>query len=105
MNELAEKRRNKLLHTVKKFIDGATDSQIAEKLDWTPSAVRSIASALKNRGKLEIKVVDKDTWVFFPLYIDDVSTVNKEDDRLKEATDSFGRSIAELIYVIFSNRK
>lgn len=103
MNQLSEKREYKLLHLIKGFPDGVTDSQVSDKLQWNPTAVRSVASALKNRGKLTIKVVDKENWIFFP--DDDIVIEDSGEDKLRETADNFGRSLAELIYVIFSNRK
>lgn len=103
MNQLSEKREHKLLHLIKGFPDGVTDSQVSDKLKWNTVAVRSVASALKNRGKLTIKVMDKENWIFFP--DDDIMMENNGEDKLKETANNFGRSLAELIYVIFSNRK
>lgn len=100
MNELAQKRADKVLQIVRQNPAGIFDHQITNHLNWEMSAVRAVCGILKKRGKLIIKEVEKDNKSQWFLLADDTTQeFSDNQDALKTVTERLGRAISDFLYV------
>lgn len=100
MNELAEKRNNKVYDIIVEHPSGIFDTQIADILKWDVQTVRSTCGILKKRGKILIKEVlkdDKQQW--FIIADDAYEQGDVIDLELRRVTDRLGKAISEFLYV------
>lgn len=99
MNELAEKRNNKVYEVIVEHPSGVLDSRIAEILKWDTGTVRSTCGILRKRGKILVKeVVNNDKLQWF-LVADDTHQDDAPEQELKRATERLGKAISEFLYV------